>query len=128
MKYDVIVLGGSYAGMAAVLQLVRARKNVLVIDAGLRRNRFASHSHGFLAQDGVDPSEIARNARVQLEAYPSLVWKDATAIAITGAKDAFAVKTVDGDSFAARRILFATGVVDQFSGFRIKTRSQYSGE
>lgn len=113
MKYDVIVIGGSYAGMAAVLQLLRARKNVLVIDAGLRRNRFASHSHGFLAQDGVDPAEIARTARAQLEAYPNLVWKDTTAIAVAGVRDDFVVKTVDGDSFSARRILFATGVVDQ---------------
>src|SRR5690606_27032268 len=54
MRYDVIVIGGGYAGMAAALQLVRARRSVLVIDAGERRNRFASHSHGFLGQDGVD--------------------------------------------------------------------------
>ncbi len=48
MHYDVIVVGGSYAGMAASLQLLRARRTVLVIDAGRRRNRFTSHSHGFL--------------------------------------------------------------------------------
>ena len=53
MHYDVIIVGGSYAGMAAALQLVRARRSVLMIDAGERRNRFASHSHGFLGQDGV---------------------------------------------------------------------------
>ena len=57
MHYDVIVIGGSYAGMAAALQLLRARKSVLVIDAGERRNRSASHSYGFLGQDGVDPAE-----------------------------------------------------------------------
>ena len=61
MHHDVIVIGGSYAGMAATLQLVRARRSVLVIDAGERRNRFASHSHGFLGQDGVPPGEIAAN-------------------------------------------------------------------
>lgn len=48
--HDVIVIGGSYAGMAAALQLARARRKVLVIDAGHRRNRFASHSHGFLGR------------------------------------------------------------------------------
>jgi thioredoxin reductase len=48
MKYDVIIIGGSYAGMAAALQLLRARRSVLVVDAGRRRNRAASHSHGFL--------------------------------------------------------------------------------
>ena len=55
MQHDVVIIGGSYAGMAAALQLLRARKKVLVIDAGERRNRFASHSHGFLGQDGRDP-------------------------------------------------------------------------
>ena len=62
MKHDVIVIGGSYAGMAAALQLVRARRSVLVVDGGRRRNRAASHSHGFLGQDGVDPAQIARTA------------------------------------------------------------------
>ncbi len=46
--HDVIVIGGGYAGMAATLQLLRARRSVLVVDAGLRRNRNASHSYGFL--------------------------------------------------------------------------------
>ena len=68
MQHDVVIIGGSYAGMAAALQLLRARKKVLVIDAGERRNRFASHSHGFLGQDGRDPAEIASSARAQLEA------------------------------------------------------------
>lgn len=52
MHHDVIVIGGSYAGMAATLQLARARRSVLVIDAAEQRNRFANHSHGFLGQDG----------------------------------------------------------------------------
>ena len=51
MKTDVIIIGGSYAGISAALQLARARRRITVIDAGLRRNRFASHSHGFLSRD-----------------------------------------------------------------------------
>ena len=72
MIHDVIIVGGSYAGMAAALQLVRAHRTVCVIDGGRPRNRFADHSHGFLTQDGVDPREIARTARAQLVAYPTL--------------------------------------------------------
>lgn len=84
MNHDVIVVGGSYSGMAATLQLVRARRSVLVIDAGQRRNRFASHSHGFLGQDGVPPGEIAANARRQLEAYPTLTWLEGRVEAVAG--------------------------------------------
>jgi thioredoxin reductase len=111
--HDVIVVGGGYAGMAAALQLLRARRKVLVVDAGARRNRFASHAHGFLGQDGVDPAEIAAAARRQLEAYPTLVWIDGTVGAASGRRDDFRVTLATGEVHAARRLLFATGVADQ---------------
>src|SRR5688572_33092121 len=113
LMHDVIVIGGGYAGMAAALQLLRARRSVLVLDAGERRNRFASHSHGFLGQDGVDPAEIARTAREQLEAYPTLTWKDGKAVAIAGGRDDFTVAMADDQTHHGRRILLATGVADQ---------------
>lgn len=113
MQYDVIVIGGSYSGMAAALQLVRARKSVRVIDAGARRNRFASHAHGFLGQDGADPGEIAAVARRQLEAYPMLSWHEGLAANVIGQVDAFEVTTMDGTIHRGRRILLATGVADQ---------------
>jgi thioredoxin reductase len=113
MKYDVIVIGGSYGGLAAALQLVRARKSVLVIDAGERRNRFASHSHGFLGQDGVDPAVIAATGRLRLETYPTLSWLEGRAEKFSGQVDGFTVTVATGDSFQGRRILLATGVTDE---------------
>ncbi|MFC0241647.1 NAD(P)/FAD-dependent oxidoreductase [Rhodopseudomonas telluris] len=112
MQYDVIVIGGSYAGMAAALQLLRARRSVLVIDAGQRRNRFAAHSHGFLGQDGADPAEIAASARRQLQAYQTLNWIDGVADVASGQKDEFTVGLRDGAQYSGRRLLFATGVSD----------------
>lgn len=112
MHHDVIVIGGSYAGMAAALQLLRARRRVLIVDAGQRRNRFASHAHGFLSQDGVDPAEIAAISSRQLEAYPTLTWIDGTAEAASGQKDEFAVTLSDGSKHQGRRLLFATGLAD----------------
>jgi thioredoxin reductase len=112
MQHDVVVVGGSYAGMAAALQLVRARRSVLVIDAGVRRNRFSSHAHGFLAQDGADPAEIAQIARRQLQAYPTLSWVDGTAETASGNKEQFSVVTAVGERYSGRRLLFATGVSD----------------
>ena len=110
--YDLIIIGGSYAGMAAALQLVRARRRVLIIDAGQRRNRFAAHSHGFLSQDGSDPAEIALVARRQLQAYPTLTWLEGTAVTASGTHDAFRVTTADGACHQARRLLLAVGVSD----------------
>lgn len=110
---DVIVIGGSYAGMAAALQLARARRKVLVIDAGLRRNRFVAHSHGFLGQDGADPALIWTEAHRQLTSYPTVTWVTGTANAIAGEKDNFHATTDRNSTVSGRRILLATGVVDQ---------------
>ncbi len=112
MLHDVIVIGGSYAGMAAALQLLRARRKVLVVDAGVRRNRFASESHGFLGQDGVDPAEIARTAREQLTAYPTLTWLEGTATDAKRQGDGFAVTAADGEFYRGKRLILATGVSD----------------
>lgn len=111
MTYDVIAVGGSYAGMAAVLQLLRARRSVLVIDAGQRRNRTAAHSYGFLGQDGVDPAELARQARKQLLVYSTLTWLEAEVTSVKGVRDAFDVQCEE-QTYSGRRVLFATGVRD----------------
>src|SRR3954471_6998384 len=72
--HDVIIVGGSYAGLAAALQLGRARRSVLVLDGGQRRNRFVSVSHGFLGQDGASPDEIAAKGKAEVLAYPTVEW------------------------------------------------------
>lgn len=110
--HDVIVIGGSYSGMAAALQLLRARRSVLVIDAGLRRNRVVSAAHGFLGQDGVDPAEVARAARAQLTAYPTLTWRDAAATEAASSNGGFSVTTSDGERHEGRRLILASGVSD----------------
>lgn len=112
MDLDVIIVGGSYAGMAASLQLVRARRSVLIIDAGCRRNRFADSSHGFLTQDGNSPQAIAATAKAQLMAYPTVQWLEASAISASKTDTGFQVST-DTQSYQAKRLLLATGVTDQ---------------
>lgn len=113
MVYDVIIVGGSYSGISAGLQLARARRQVLVIDAGQRRNRFASHSHGFLGQDGRDPGTIVSEARDQLLAYSTVEWFSQPAIQASTGVSGFTVAVESGEQFAARRLILATGVVDE---------------
>jgi thioredoxin reductase len=110
--HDVIVIGGSYAGVSAALPLVHARRRVAVVDAGLRRNRFASHSHGFLGRDGHSPAAIVDEARAQLLAYPTATWVSGSATQATQTPSGFLV-TVNGASLQAPRLVLATGVIDQ---------------
>lgn len=113
MVYDVIIVGGSYSGISAGLQLARARQKVLVIDAGQRRNRFAHTSHGFLGQDGRDPAAIADEARAQLLAYPTVEWLSQSAMQAKAGGDGLVITAENGSEFAARRLILATGVVDE---------------
>jgi thioredoxin reductase len=110
--HDVIIIGGSYAGLAAALQLARARRRVLILDAGQRRNRFAGHSHGFLGQDGQPPEAIAARGRADVLAYPTVTWRDGRATEAGAIPDGFLVRAGD-EELRARRLIVATGVIDE---------------
>ncbi len=112
-EFDVIVVGGSYAGLSAATQLARARRRVLVVDAGQRRNRYARHSHGFLGQDGREAAAIVADARVQLLKYPTVRWLEGTATQAARTEQGFRVALQDGSAFQALRLVLATGVVDE---------------
>ncbi|EJE54742.1 thioredoxin reductase [Acidovorax sp. CF316] len=113
MHYDAIVIGGSYAGLAAATQLARARRRILVVDGGQRRNRFAEHSHGFLTQDGTPAADIAAQGRAQLMAYPTVQWREGQVTTAERAGQGFRIE-VDGavEAIEARRLVLATGVID----------------
>ncbi|MGY3368732.1 thioredoxin reductase [Bradyrhizobium sp. GM2.4] len=110
---DVIIIGGSFAGLAGALQLGRARRKVTVLDTGLPRNRFAGHSHGLLGHDHKPPLDILAEARQQLARYPTITLVSARAESVSGAIDDFNVLTSDGESFGARRLILSYGVADQ---------------
>ena len=110
---DVIIIGGSFAGLAAALQLGRARRKVTVLDTGLPRNRFAGRSHGMLGHDDKPPLEILAEARQQLTRYPAIRLVNARADSIAGTIDNFSVFTADGENLAARRLILSYGVADQ---------------
>jgi thioredoxin reductase len=110
--HEVIIIGGSYAGLAAALQLGRARRTALVLDAGQRRNRFVAHSHGFLGHDGAPPGDIWAKGKAEVLAYRTIEWRDEAVTELGGASNGFAVRTSAGD-YQARRLIIATGVVDE---------------
>jgi thioredoxin reductase len=120
MSFDVVIIGGGPAGLSAALALGRARKRVLVCDAGPRRNARAVHMHNFVSRDGVTPQEFRRVAREQLSVYPSVVVEDVGVESVTGSKGAFRV-ALGARTVEARRILLCTGLVDEMlplEGFR----------
>jgi thioredoxin reductase len=111
---DVIVIGGSFAGLAAALQLGRTRRKAIVLDTGLPRNRYAAHSHGLLGHDNRPPGEILALAREQLRAYPNVTVVNARAMRASGALDDFSVALDNGEALKARRLVLSYGRTDHF--------------
>ncbi len=112
MPHDALIVGGSYAGLSAALQLVRARRRVLVIDDGRPRNRFAARAHGVLANDGRPGAEIAAAARAQIAAYPTAAFRLAEAVAVERIEHGFSIAFADGTRTRGRRLILAHGVED----------------
>ncbi|MEM6832010.1 MAG: NAD(P)/FAD-dependent oxidoreductase [Pseudomonadota bacterium] len=114
MEHDLIVIGGSFAGLSAAVQLGRAGRKVLVLDAGQPRNRFSSAAHGIFALDGTAPSQILATAQKQTLAYPAITHETARVASVQSANHGFFVADEAGHSFQSRRVLIATGVADSF--------------
>lgn len=113
MIHDVVIVGGSYAGLSAGLQLARARRRVLVVDAGERRNRFAAASHGFLTRDGTSPAEIAAEARSQILAYDTVEWLEGEVTRAEAVDGGFLVAVgAAGEGRVGKRLVLALGVKD----------------
>ena len=113
MRYDAIVIGGSFAGLSAATYIARARRSVCIIDAGAPRNRFATHSHGFLAQDGSNPGAMLATARQQVAAYPTTAFMEGKAISASGEIGAFSVKLESGEVVEGARLVLAYGISDE---------------
>ncbi|AMR32426.1 pyridine nucleotide-disulfide oxidoreductase [Mucilaginibacter sp. PAMC 26640] len=110
--HDVIIIGGSYAGLSAAMALGRALRQVLLIDSGKPCNRQTPHAHNFITHDGSKPADIAKKALHQLAAYPTICSYNGLAIKVVKQGILFIVETAKGKIFTARKVLFATGILD----------------
>jgi len=120
-KYDVIIVGGSYAGLSAAMSLGRSLRDVLVIDSGKPCNAPTPHSHNFLTQDGKKPSDISSIAREQVALYKTVDFHKDVAVKAIKTNDGFDIILQSGKSVFSRKLVFATGITDQLPeipGFR----------
>jgi len=112
--FDALVIGGSFAGLSAAMQIARARRQVCVIDAGAPRNRFAAASHGFFGQDGMAPQDMTLQARAKLLAYPNVRFIQGRAAAAEGdAQEGFSLTLDSGEVLRGRKLVLAFGLIDE---------------
>ena len=110
--YDVVVVGGGAAGLNGALMLARSRRSVVVIDAGAPRNAPATGVHGLLGREGMPPAELLERGRAEVRCYGGDVVTGEVA-AVAPDNDEFEVTLADGRTVRARRLLVATGLVDE---------------
>ncbi|MFF5180118.1 FAD-dependent oxidoreductase [Micromonospora sp. NPDC000316] len=110
--YDVVVVGGGAAGLSGALALSRARRSVLVIDAGEPRNAPADHVHNYLGREGTPPAELIAAGRAEVAGYGGQ-FRAGRVEAATRDDDGFQLTLDDGSVVRARRLLVATGLKDE---------------
>ncbi|HEX8279285.1 MAG TPA: NAD(P)/FAD-dependent oxidoreductase [Segetibacter sp.] len=111
-NFDVIIIGGSYSGLAAGMALGRALRQVLIIDSGKPCNKQTPHSHNFLTQDGETPTEIAALAKQQVERYNTIEFFNGLATNGTKTENGFEIQVASGETFHGSKLIFATGIRD----------------
>ena len=109
MTYDVIVIGGGAAGLAGATTLLRSRRSVLVVDGGEPRNAPADGVHNFLTREGTPPGELLAAGRAEVLGYGGELVR----ARVVGVDEGFRVRLDDGRTESARRLLVATGLVDE---------------
>ena len=111
-RYDVVVIGGGAAGLSGALALARARRRVVVVDGGRPRNAPAGHVHNYLTRDGTPPGELLAAGRAEVSGYGGEL-ADAGVAALARDGEGFRVRLDDGRRMHARRLLVATGLIDE---------------
>ena len=114
-EFDVIIIGGSYSGLAAGMALGRALRQVLIIDSGNPCNKQTPYSHNFITQDGKTPADIALLARQQVEKYGTVKFMNGLAVRGSKVEKGFEIKVGSGETFSAKKLIFATGIKDSIS-------------
>ena len=114
MDYEVIIIGGSYAGLSAAMSLGRALRHVLIVDNGEPCNRQTPHSHNFLTNDGQTPAVLAAKAQEQVRAYDTIHFSTGLVTDLQQVAGGFSVKTNEGKQWTARKIVLATGIRNVF--------------
>jgi thioredoxin reductase len=112
VKYDCIIVGAGPAGLSAALMLGRCRRRVLVCEAGAPRNARARGLHNYLTRDGTPPLEFLGLARQEVEEFPTVEFLSAQVVDARRAGDGFTVVLSDRTELDTRKLLLATGVVD----------------
>ncbi|ELR73040.1 Thioredoxin reductase [Fulvivirga imtechensis AK7] len=118
--YDVVIIGGSFAGLSAAMTLGRSLRDVLIIDSGKPCNRQTPASHNVITMDGEKPAALLNRAREQVLFYNTVGIMNDEVRFVKKKTTEFEVQVGDGKVITSRKIILANGIKDimpEVSGF-----------
>ncbi|MFW0783269.1 NAD(P)/FAD-dependent oxidoreductase [Gordonia sp. CPCC 206044] len=111
--FDVAIVGGGAAGLSAATTLARSLRSVVVLDAGKPRNAPAAGAHNVLGHEGISPLELLAKGRAEAAGYGARIRPGEVVNARRDDDGLFVIELDDGDTVNARRLLLASGLVDE---------------
>jgi thioredoxin reductase len=111
-NFEVIIIGGSYAGLSAAMALGRSLRNVLIIDNGQPCNIQTPHSHNFITHDGEKPSAITKKAKAEVLKYNTVKFLKGLAVSGKKIENGFEITTNTNETITTKKLIFATGIKD----------------
>ncbi|MEC7275655.1 MAG: NAD(P)/FAD-dependent oxidoreductase [Bdellovibrionota bacterium] len=113
-NYDVLIIGGSHAGLSAAMALGRLRRDVLIVDSQKARNKVAEHANNIAGLDGVSPNEIRARGERDLKRYETVDFVHGSVMGVKKAQGHFILNLESGETSIVRKVILAFGIKDKF--------------
>src|SRR5262245_29965903 len=110
-EIDCLVIGGGPAGLTAAIYLARFRRNIVLVDSGSSRAALIPNSHNYPGFAGISGDEFLAKLRAQARRYGAAL-EHGTVESLHPAGQTLHAR-IDGQTLAARKVLLATGIVDE---------------
>lgn len=111
---DVLIIGGSHAGLSAAMALGRIGRSALIIDSGHPRNKVSEHANNFAGFDGINPNQWREQARNDLLKYDTISFLRNTVVDVKKLAKNFQAILSNNERILAKKVILAYGIKDQF--------------
>ncbi|CBW26030.1 conserved hypothetical protein [Halobacteriovorax marinus SJ] len=112
-EVEVLIIGGSHAGLSAAMSLGRLRRTALIVDSGNPRNKVSKHANNIAGLDGINPNELRSRSLRDLEKYNTIEFLKGSVSNLLKEGSKFIATLSDSTCIRARKVILSFGVKDK---------------